>query len=166
MADNLDDLLNNLDDAYNAAEASDSGLELPAGDYVFWVKDAEVCKSNSSDRIHVKMECVVVDDSKYKNMSHYSYDLRFTNTDGTPDMRAMGFFKLACQKLGIVPASTAKEAPESVAKMVGRVFHGTIVVKGDFRNLRIKKLVHDNYNKWVEQGCPMDSTGPEQAKGW
>lgn len=165
MAENMDNLLANLDETYQSAEASEGGLELPAGDYVFWVKEAQVVQAKSSDKIQVKMQVVVVDGGKYNNMPHYSYDLRFTDKNGQPDMRAMGFFKLACQRLGLLPPSTMQDAPETVSKMVDRVFKGRIVVSGDFRNLRIDSLIHENYIKWVEQGAPM-ATKPSADKDW
>lgn len=168
MSNNMDALLGNLDDSYQSAEASEGGFELPAGEYTFWVKEAEVCQAKSSEKIHVKMQVVVVDDSKYRNVPHYSYDLRFTDKEGQPDVRAMGFFKLACQKLGLLPPSTMKDAPEAVAKMVDRVFAGAIVISkdGKFRNLRINRLLHDNYTKWVEQGCPMGPATAAKSKDW
>lgn len=164
MAD-INDLLGNLDDAYQ--NASDSGgLELDPGHYIMRVKEAEIVKAKNSDRVQVKMHLVVVDESKWKNMDHYSYDLRFTDKDGIPDLRAMGFFKLACTKMGMTPPATIKEAPEAVGRMVDRVIKVELKKNGDFLNTRINALVHPNFMKWVEAGCPVDNPTQSPGDGW
>lgn len=165
MSNEMNDLLGNLDDAFDAPMPSSEGFEIDAGTYIFHVKDAEICKSKSSERTHVKMTLQCLSDGPFKNALHYSYDLRFTDTTGTADAQAIGFFKLACQLMGIIPPSTSAGAAVAVGQMPGRVIQADIVVKKDFRNLRIKKLISASLTKWMEQGCPMPSDTTTNT-GW
>lgn len=147
----MDGLLKGLDETYENSEAIEDG-KLPEGDYLVRVGQSEICKSKSSERIHVKMPVEVVT-GKFKGMFHYSYDLRFTDTDGAADERAMGYFKAACQKMQIPVPSRVSEAGEAVMQFENRVLEIRLVQNGDFTNMRIVRLIHPDYEKWIEEGA-------------
>jgi len=167
MSSEMDKLLDACNDTFeNTAAAPDVGAKLPEGEYIFCINDAEICKSKSSERIHIKMECQVAD-GEYESWKHWSYDLRFTDSGGAPDSMAMGYFKLACQTLGLGTPGSMEDARACVQKMPNRVFIGQIVQSGDFTNMRIRRLVHENSVVWVGADKPMpDEANRANDAGW
>lgn len=162
----MEGALNNLDQTFAKTEAAgEDGFKLPEGEYTFMIKNAEIRKAKSSARIHVMLHCVVAEGT-HEGTPHYSYDLRFTDTGGKPDAQAMSFFKLACQRLGLGTPSDMSEARQAVDMMTNRVFSGRLKKNGDFLNLSILRLIHDNHTQWVTEGCPMPQAANRAADGW
>lgn len=156
MTDNMENLLNNLDAAFKQATVNENGgFELPDDDYVMVVDSAVICKANSSDRIHVKLAVTVVD-GDYVGVPHYSYDIRFTDKDGVRDLRAIGFAKLACQKLGLGLPDSMDDFRACIEKFPNRVFVGRIKHNDQYVNLMILRLIHENHTQWIAEGSPAD----------
>ena len=161
----MDDLLKACDATMADIPADGTGLEVPPGKYIASVGQCEICQSKQSKRVHIKMP-FEIQDTKFKGLTKWSYDLRFTDTEGNPDMKGMSFFKLACIRLGLPAPSTVEEAGGVVAQFSGRVCEIEITKSGEFINTRIIRLIHENYFKWIDEG-EKSSAGPEiDDKAW
>lgn len=169
MADDMEKMLGNLDEAFKQATVNErGGFELPEGDYVMVINSAVICKANTSDRIHVKM-AVTIADGEYVGVPYYSYDLRFTNKDGVKDLQAIGFVKLACMKLGLGVPESMDDFRACLEKFPNRVFAGRIKKSGEYTNLMILRLINESHTKWIEEGSPVDNsetTGRTRDQGW
>lgn len=167
MADEMDSLLNNLNESFGKANVNENGgFELPDGEYLFIITSAEICKSKSSDRIHVKLALKIADGA-YVGVPHYSYDIRFTDSEGVADLRAIGFAKLACQKLGLGMPNSMDDFRDAVSKFPERVFLGNVRTSNGFTNTNIVRLIHENHTQWVAEGCPgAGKSTTKKDTGW
>lgn len=156
MSDELEGMLSNLDESMKRVAVNDKGgFSIPDNEYVMVINSAEIKKAQSSDRIHVQLDCMILV-GEYQSMPVRSYDLRFTDAQGQPDMRSMGYFKLACQRLGLGQPGSIEDARDAVGSMPLRVFVGRIKNSGDFMNLTVIRLIHENHGKWVHEGSVLD----------
>ncbi|MEO5366712.1 MAG: hypothetical protein H7831_10225 [Magnetococcus sp. WYHC-3] len=163
--DRLNELLGNCDRVMQEADnAGDGGFQLKEGEYIFAVNSAEICKAKNSDRIQVKL-VVTVASGPFNGFTHYSYDMRFTDAEGNPDLRAMGFAQLACSKMGLGAPRTMEEFGVAISKFENRVFIGEIKRSKEFTNLRIVRLLHENHSQWVLEGSPSGATDSDRT-GW
>jgi hypothetical protein len=168
MSDELLGMLGNLDESMKRVEVNDKGgFAIPDNEYVMLINTAEIKKAQSSDRIHIQLDCVILD-GEYQGMPVRSYDLRFTDAQGQPDMRSMGYFKLACRRLGLGQPSGMEEARDAVGLMPLRVFIGRVKNSGDFMNLTVVRLIHESHPAWIASGSPVDSpVGTDKRNtGW
>ena len=161
----MDDLLAKCNETIADVPADGTGLEVPPGTYIASIAQCEICQSKQSKRVHIKMP-FEIQNTKFKGLTKWSYDLRFTDTQGNPDGKGMSFFKLACVRLGLQAPSTIEEAGEVVAQFGGRVCEIEITKSGDFINTRIIRLIHENYFKWLDEGANTDQPNLTADKEW
>lgn len=168
MSDELEGMLSNLDDAVKRVSVNDKGgFEIPDGEYLMMINTAEIKKAQKTSRIHVQMDCTILD-GEYASMPLRSYDLRFTDSEGVPDMRSIGYFKLACHRLGLGHPDGMEESRDAVSNMNNRVFIGRIKNNGDFVNMMVIRFVHDDYMQWVASGSPVEQSpvANNRNTGW
>lgn len=161
----MDDLLKACDETFSDIPSDGTGLEVPPGVYIACIRDAEITQSKSSKRVHVKVPYEILN-TKYKGLTKWSYDLRFTDTEGNPDQRGMSYFKLACLRLGLEAPSSIAEAGDCVAKFHNRVCEIEVVKNGEFVNTNIIRLIHPNYFKWLEEGEPVKPKASSDDTAW
>lgn len=111
---------------FDNTEASEFGFDVPAGDYIVYIKSANVNTAKSSGRWQVSWDYQIVGDkmSKFQNRHIFSHD-GITKVDKRNGKHALnevsvGIMKRGLKNIGISPVKT-DNLKEAIAKAVGQV---------------------------------------------
>lgn len=162
MADQMHEMLSNLDDTYKGLPDS---LEVPEGVYIAMIKDATFCKANSSNRLHIKIEMQILK-GKFLGFNLWSYDLHCTDREGNADAKGMVFLKQALMAMGVQPPSSMTQIGEAAMQLNDRVVQIEVKKNGDFTNIAFQRLIHENHTKWVTEGEPDTRVTGDRKGAW